>query len=171
MRSEDDALLDALTALASVVGMDVPPDAVDDDEHGRWPLYDEALRRPEANPVLLRLVGLEPNEGIAVSIVLQMVEAVDEAEQDRWVWALPADRRGFARWRAREVGIARRVAGEGVGPDELDVEQWSDWLQRRVARDGGQLAVLDALAVDGRSRRVRAQAAEHARRARKRLSS
>lgn len=167
MRSDSVALLDAITALAAVVGLDVPRDAVDD-EHARWAIYEAAMHRPEARPALLRLVRLEPEHVLAETVVLRMLEEVDEADQGSWIEAQPVDGRGLTRWRAREVSVARSVAGTGADPDDLDVGQWSDWLQRRVAQDSGRLGVLDALAADGRTRRVRAMAAESARRRRTR---
>ncbi|MEZ0446236.1 hypothetical protein [Cellulomonas sp. ICMP 17802] len=158
----------AVAELAAIVGVEVPARAFDD-EHERWPIYEKSWNRPEAWPALLRLVGLEPVPGLGVTIALQMVEVVDDADQDRWVRAVPPEDQGFPRWRAREVRIARTMAGEGAVPAEVDVEQWSDWLQRRVSEESSRLGVLDALAVEGRTRRVRAVAAQRAAQARKRI--
>ncbi|MFF3064474.1 hypothetical protein ACFVQ3_07955 [Oerskovia sp. NPDC057915] len=148
-----------LTALAHAVG--VSGDLRD--EHVRWELYQEALRRG-ALELLLATVVEDPDHTMAAGAVVAALEQVLPGERERWVTATAGwSTADFVARRADELAVlelvSRTVGDEGLVGDE-DVGGWSDWLQRRASVPATRSAVLETLAANGRTRRIRLQAAE-----------
>ncbi|GAB4057929.1 hypothetical protein [Catellatospora paridis] len=146
----DDTLVGEVTALAGCVGVPVPADLRD--EHQRWPLYQQAMCRPECHGQLMATTAADPV--LVMSVVVQML-AIDRERRDRWVALARDDKdRAYASRRAAEHAILE-VRGDvpGLGPELLAT--WSDWLQRGLSEGSTMPAVLDLLARHGRTRRIR----------------
>lgn len=133
------------------------------DEHVRWALYQEALRHPQLEGTLKEALSQEPDEFVASSVVVLALERETEADaMAPWVAAMPADRRTFVERRAIELltlSAVRHPDHEGG----VDVQSWTQWLQRQAAETSTSLAVLALLARDGRTRKVRNIAHERSR--------
>ena len=150
----------ALAALSHAVGLS--GDLAD--EHVRWELYREALRQGVLEP-LLAAVAADPDHDMASGAVVAALEQVLPAERERWVtvtsgWST-AD---FVARRAHELSVLEsvtRTAGDDAAQAVAaeDVDTWSDWLQHRASGPTTRPAVLDALAANGRTRRIRFRAA------------
>ncbi|MBO9555037.1 hypothetical protein [Cellulomonas sp.] len=152
----DVRLAELCTALADLTGYDAPPDWRD--EHERWWLYQAAATRPLAAPSLQAAVGLEPVEGIATGVVLAAFDSYPSARRD-WIAALPVERRPFVSARARELDILDVVmAGDPLA--DANVADWSRWLQRSVVDRSTNRAVLERLASEGMSKKIRNIAAD-----------
>lgn len=124
------------------------------DEHDRADLYHLAFDRPSTHAALWDAAAVEPEPSIKSSIVVQMIERVDPAEAEKWLGLYPTD---YARRRASEMQTFCALAG-GSHFDDQRLNEWSDWLQRRLSSRIERVDVLEALATRGRTRRVRAAA-------------
>jgi hypothetical protein len=138
------------------------------DGHVRWNIYRQAMDMPSLWPELLDVVPEEPDLAIASSVVLGMLGRTPEGMREKWVELLPPGRpHDVAATRAREIGILESFARQD--PDApLDLpapDSWSNWLQLRLATSVNVKVLLDLLARQGRTRRIRASASEHLRRA------
>lgn len=104
-----------------------------DDEHDRWALYQRALADPALAADLREAIRLEPDAGVATSVVLLAFEEdPDAGRRLLWVAALPPDRRDFVARRAHELVVLESVRS-GSSTGEPDVTQWTHWLQRAAA--------------------------------------
>lgn len=138
------------------------------DEHARYAAYLSALLGPSAEPdldVLARVVA-DPDRVMAEAVLVRWLEhiatgAASAAEFQAWLGGQEATLAGFefARRRGEEWLVLLRVR-EGLLPD---VDAMSDWLQRLLADENDSPEVLSRLAADGRTRRVRARAAQRLR--------
>jgi hypothetical protein len=68
-----------------------------------------------------------------------------------------------AQQRSVEVTLLRRAIAGRLILDEIDPSRWSDWLQRRMAAEATDRTVVDQLADNGRTTRVRAAATQRSR--------
>ncbi|MBA2948989.1 hypothetical protein [Streptomyces himalayensis] len=135
--------------------------------HARWEVYRRAMEAPAEWGPLLEIVGLEPDPSIAMSVVLQMLERVPEAERISWAERISMeDKRSLAVLRVRELRILDVLSGN-VGaeydPASDEISEWSDWLQRRASEESTSSRVLEQLSQLGRTRRVRHLSAERLR--------
>ncbi|MEV4479002.1 hypothetical protein [Micromonospora coxensis] len=126
-------------------------------EHDRWALYERAIRSSVGLDLLREAVALEEDRALAVTVVLRMLEQAPESEHAAWIGLLPVDNRSFSERRAAEIRILRRAKEDVLPATEIasTLGEWTDWLQLRLAellvdRDG-----LEALSIDGRTRRIR----------------
>ncbi|MFI6743000.1 hypothetical protein ACIBI9_59770 [Nonomuraea sp. NPDC050451] len=96
----------------------------------------------------------EPDRGMALAVVLRALEAVGASERQEWIELVPPGQdREHAEARVRDLDS---LAGGPTGvPDD-----WSDWMQQRLAATSPDLAMLDLLARAGRTKRIRRMAAE-----------
>lgn len=131
-------------------------------EHGRWRLYLRAMDSPADRELLLRAVEVEPDQSVALSIVLEMMERLPSVESREWVHRLPPGRnRQFAEQRARDFCVMETLREGGTvvsGPGD-----WSIWLQIRAAEVSTDSGLLTRLAETGGTKRVRRIAAERLR--------
>lgn len=146
----------AFLALAGLVARAGTGDPAD--EHWRWEVYAAAIEVPRTWEALHEAVRAEPE--LATAVVLPVVEKVPDGEAAHWLAALPEGERAFAEARARDVATLRSLVPEEAEVDADGVDGWSDWLQRRVARDTASAAVLAVLEAHARTRRVRGLARE-----------
>lgn len=155
-----DGLLDeAIRALAAQLrSTDLSLDT--SDEHQRWELYKEAINRRIAWNQLLRCVSSETDAAVATTVVAQVMEMVDAELRKRWVDALPEAGRPFGQQRLREFAILDDPESAKSPQGEWSVDDWSDWLQLRLAESTGHLEVLSRLACIGRTKRIRRVAGE-----------
>lgn len=148
--------------------LDVSADCLEHD-NDRWAIYSRALEHPGEHACLMRLLPEEDDFGLVHAVVVGALEVVDEAQGHVWIDLLPLDDRGFVERRAREIGVLRRsVRSPARGPDidATTIDEWSDWLQRRVAGSQAATETLQVLAEHGRTKAVRHAARENLRRRR-----
>ncbi|WP_431919576.1 DUF3027 domain-containing protein [Nonomuraea jabiensis] len=128
----------------------------DHEAQRRWRLYLHALdSMDERGLALLRdALAEEPDRGMALAVVLRALEAVGASERQEWIELVaPGEDREHAEARVRDLDF---LAGGPTGvPDD-----WSDWMQQRLAATSSDLAMLDILAQAGRTKRIRRMAAE-----------
>lgn len=142
--------------LADATGEDVPDFR---DGHARWRLYQLTAERMDASELLKKAAEIESDLSIASAIVVMMLERVDPSERQQWVEVLDPSVRSFAERRTRELEILESIDSAAVGSD-LSVDDWSDWLQRKVAQSTRDALVLSILADSGRTKRIRRLASE-----------
>ncbi|MBT2442869.1 hypothetical protein J7E93_22730 [Streptomyces sp. ISL-36] len=131
-----------------------------DDEHARWGLYQRAMAAPDAWAPLRRALENEPDPAVASSVVLQMLERLPAEEHEPWVRALHSeDKRAYAQRRSQDL----QVLEAALGGREVEREDWSVWLQLKLAEQVGDARLLAELAEEGETKRVRATAAERLR--------
>lgn len=135
-------------------------------DNDRWAIYSRALEHPDEHACLMRLLSEEDDLGLVYAVVVGALEVVDEAQGRAWIDLLPHDDRGFVERRWREIGVLRssaRSAARGPDVDATTINEWSDWLQRRVARSQVTAETLQVLAEHGRTKAVRHAARENLR--------
>jgi hypothetical protein len=142
----------ALHALADQLG--TAGDA--DDEHWRWQVYQAAAARPELHAHLHDAVACEPDVVVAIGVALDLLERLAPDDAAAWLRGLEISEEGLVRRRAADTMTLRAVLTGSAA--STPVEEWSDWLQRRVAAEATDPRVLDALVELGCTRRVRAGA-------------
>ncbi len=163
-------LTEDLRELCRLVATPWSIEELSEDEHLRYDLYLEALSLAEPSDELhlIEIVLRDPDQAMRDGAMGVLV--------DRRASTLGSER--FARWyderheqlaaspfameRAEEwLVYSEVISGADVVPDRYLTG--SDWLQRKLAVDAGSRAVLDELAARGRTKRVRAQAADRCR--------
>ncbi|MFF3560857.1 hypothetical protein ACFYXS_12555 [Streptomyces sp. NPDC002574] len=134
-------------------------------EHERWARYRLAMDDPARLPELFDAVAAEPDDSIALGIVLHAALAhVPAAERPAWTDRLGTERsRAYATRRARELGVLDSTSVSALLDDPPVQDSWSDWLQLRLATSSQEPAVLHRLATTGRTKRIRRLAAARAR--------
>ncbi|MEP7766009.1 hypothetical protein [Sanguibacter sp. 25GB23B1] len=146
--------------------LDVSADCLEHD-NDRWAIYSRALEHPGEHACLMRLLPEEDDFSLVHSVVVGALEVVDEAQGRAWIDLLPHDDRGFVERRAREIGVLRSSAQSAAHLPDVDattIDEWSDWLQRRVAASRATAETLQVLAEHGRTKAVRHAARENLRR-------
>ncbi|WP_405770283.1 hypothetical protein OG539_37000 [Actinacidiphila glaucinigra] len=134
------------------------------DEHERWALYRRALEDPACLPGLYDAVAVEPDQSVALGIVLHVLGGLPPSERPAWVDRLGTERgRAFAARRAREIGILQSASVTALFADEAVQDPWSDWLQLCLAESSQEPAVLNRFAAAGRTKRIRRLATERER--------
>lgn len=144
----------ALDLLAGHLGAERPR-AGWGDEHDRAALYHRSFDAPGARGLLLAAALEEPVPSIRSWIGVQMIERVPPGELEHWLRVADDP---YAERRALEVARLRDLASAPF--DASEIEGWSDWLQRRAVVETHRPDVLEALALHGRSKKVRATAKE-----------
>lgn len=147
-------LVDALDGLALTVAGDHTGPW--DDEHDRWELYRDALDQGRIDP-LRRLLEVEPDRHVAASVVLSVLEDAPDGDLDGWAHAVGPEARALVVTRVAEIRTERALE-EGLPLGDAAAASWSDRLQRVLAASSARPDVLEALAVEGRTRRVRGRA-------------
>ena len=148
---------DQLKSLASLAGV---RDAEFGDEHVRWEVYQKVVDLAEARDQLRAALRLEPVLSLAAAVVVLAFEHVPVGERAGWVGALKEEVRAFPERRMAELEILEACRAGELAPASVDLDEWSDWLQRRVAQTATDLAVLELLAERGRTKAIRAAATE-----------
>lgn len=159
-----DSFFAGLTELAELLGL--PPGDLAD-EHSRWKLYCAAAHDPEdfVLKLLEETLAKEPDEHLVVGAVFSLVESRDYVPPGGILDRLDMRSRGAIENRISDMLEYRGLAE--FGP-QRPVDQWSDWLQRRVAEASDIIPVLTSLAESGRTRKVRALAGARVRSAQRR---
>ncbi len=172
-RSEPLITEDELTWLAALSGHD-PAEvrASISDEHTRYDLYHRALKAssPEAERQIAGMILRDPDPGMAQAALVDHVDRL-AAELD----ALRPFRERVGHIRAAAAGfdfLQRRISEwellkrSAEHPEDCapEILQASHWLQRRLADESASPAVLQALAEDGRTRKIRNIARDRGRR-------
>lgn len=132
------------------------------DEHGRWDLYQQALARADCRRLLLDAIGWEPDPSLALAIVLSSLDQVKAEDREVWVSRLRTDKeRAYAAKRSEETSILEDLTRSTttVVRAEVNLADVSDWLQLRLAESCPHPAILEWLATDGRTKRIRNLAA------------
>ena len=157
---------DKLAELLATLGREDDPDEVAIDEHQRYELYREALAgsTPNRERELMAIVLADPDTAMRDSAIVAHIDRsaaprTDIADFMQWYGSVRdlLDRSPFARRRGEDWLIVKE-AESGDDMQNLDVENWSDWLQRKLSEETPSLNVLRSLAESGRSRRIRSTA-------------
>lgn len=161
-RSFDDVFAELMTKVGRKVD--------DNDEHARGDLYRSLLDDPHWRPGMLLCLALEPDPALATSTLALLLVVVPPEERHTVVSSAPASGVEFLARRARDLELLDLLQSEVsaerqsvVGEALALLLNGSDWLQRRVADASVAPSVLSALAEGGRTRKVRARAAERLR--------
>lgn len=150
-----------LDVMADATGFDAP--AGWDDEHDRWHLYQDALPEPRLHHHLRAALGHEPDSSVVTSVVLLAFDLDPTPERrDGWVASLSGEARDFVARRAHELVVLEAARGGGEMEDD-DVTGWTHWLQRSAAEQATVRWVLEALAAEGQTRKIRNIATERLR--------
>ena len=154
----DKALHGLLDRIANAVGE--PTRGIDTD-HGRWHLYECAIKASVALDLLQQAVALEEDRALATTVVLRMLELVADDRQADWISQLAPDNRTYSEKRAAEIRILRRAkAGElAAGTIAEEIAGWTDWLQIRLAEAMNSRDGLSIVSAQGRTKRIRNTAA------------
>ncbi|MBD3144726.1 hypothetical protein [Microbispora bryophytorum] len=138
-----------------------------ENEHERWRLYEKALDHadPSVRKALEAAILQEEDENVALSVVLRVLERAPRSERTAWINRLSGSRsREYARARATDMAtledLVRNVLPAGEGGLCSSVEDWSDWLQLRLAQKSFSADLLKCLATAGRTKRIRRSASE-----------
>ncbi|WP_063762284.1 hypothetical protein [Streptomyces sp. NRRL F-5123] len=155
-RDEDGRLVAVLDELADRTGLPVG-DA--DNGHDRWRLYEAALGEAENFGLLFEVIWFEPDQNVALSVLLPVLERLPEGERARWIAQLRWEySREYAQRYARDVALLQSAALTPLLADGEVQESWSDWLQVRLAQASPEPAVLRRLGERGRTKRIRGYA-------------
>lgn len=161
MLMKADSFSEVFTRLMTDVGRRV--DAAD--EHARLDLYRSLLSDEHWRPGVLACLALEPDAALATSVLAALLEVMMPAERELALSAAPASGAEFLATRADELAVLELVTADTIDdPTALErLVSGSDWLQRRASEQAQAAAVLSELATRGRTKKVRARAAERAR--------
>ncbi|MFC8450829.1 hypothetical protein [Kitasatospora sp. NPDC057223] len=174
--AEEDApviTVDEVAWLAGLSGLDpAEVQASITDEHTRYDLYRRALRAdaPEAEERILGIVLRDPDRGMAESALVDHVDRLAAGLDGSRPFA---ERVGPVREAAAGFGfLQRRISewellkqsAEHPGECAPEILHASHWLQRKLAAESPSAAVLQALAEDGRTRKIRNIARDRGRR-------
>jgi hypothetical protein len=142
---------------------DIAP--LEKDEHLRFALYNDALSSaaPEVARELLEAILADRDRAMAESSVAMYIDRMGEtsttdsfelwtASQQGIFDASPFLNRRIQEWRLR------RAARDGTFVDASDLVGSSDWLQRAVSEEATSTELLEVLANQGRTKRIRATA-------------
>ncbi|TCC10717.1 hypothetical protein [Kribbella soli] len=150
-------LSDELRLLVSLTGAG----EVDlEDEHARLDLYRRSVQLSAAREHLLAGLKLEPVQSLAAAVVVEAFPCIPPADRVAWVRNLKPEVRDFPSKRIRELEILEGIADGNPNVSNLDVDDWSDWLQRRVIEAADDADILQQLADAGRTKAIRARARE-----------
>ncbi|TDD44438.1 hypothetical protein E1263_40690 [Kribbella antibiotica] len=128
------------------------------DEHVRWRIYQKALYDADREP-LREAVRTEADPSLAITVVLAAFTH-DWEGRHTWLELLPEKYRAYPAQRLADLETLEpfEATPHHVVIDNL--ASWTDWLQRRVVIATFEPAVLQALATDGRTKRVRSTAGQ-----------
>lgn len=155
------SFVDAIRDLAAAVGGGAAQ-AVSD-EHARWEIYQRALVERLHDAMTLRALREDPDPVLVSATVVRALEVVPADDQAEWLDVLsPGPDRDFAERRAAEMELLRHLMHTTVDfdIDAADVRSWSNWLQRQAVEQVSSQRVLDLLATDGNTKRIRSRARE-----------
>lgn len=132
-------------------------------DRGRWQLYRQALGSEVHHALLLAALRHEPDPQLALAVAYLAISALPAVSHREWISLLPESVRHKAQERSVEVTLLRRAVAGRLTRDEIDPHRWTDWLQRRMAAEATDRTVVDQLADNGRTKRVRAAAIQRSR--------
>lgn len=127
-------------------------------EHDRWDLYRLAASDEPVRSLLFRACAAETVPIMASALVIELFDHVDRQERLSLVAVLPESVQDFPARRIRELDVLEALApasGEAVSVTAHDIEEWSDWLQRRVIESTVRGDLLELLARHGRTKKLR----------------
>lgn len=161
MERQSERLAVILKEIAAFVDQD--PHQHWSDEHVRWELYQRALEVDKLHGALREALAVEPDEGVASSVVLLAFGRVPDLDRMLvWVNALPERHRGFVEKMAHESAVLRSLC-DGSFSGDIRLDEWTHWLQRQAAELAVVRRVLVQLARDGQTRKIRNIAGERLR--------
>jgi hypothetical protein len=135
-----------------------------DSGHARWAVYVRAMDNPDEWHVLLDLVAQEPDKSLASAVVVRILELLPGSLRIDFVRALPSGKlRDYAMTRSSELSIFEKIltgVEQRLIDSDLDIRNWSTWLQLRSATSIRNESILDALMKAGSTKRVRHEAKE-----------
>jgi hypothetical protein len=133
------------------------------DEHARYDFYIKAIAMapPPDDSTLLRVVLRDPDRAMGEAAAIELITRRAQrhtSHRSFASWAATvsdaAQNRMFLSKRIQEWSEFKRITESGrLSPDSL--EQFSDWLQRKISEDADSAEVLATLAELGRTKRIR----------------
>ncbi|GAA3583388.1 hypothetical protein GCM10022198_03260 [Klugiella xanthotipulae] len=155
--------VDALAELARTVGVDSSALA---NEDARWDAYRRVIESRAHVDLLYSCVKSEPDPALASAVVVEVLETVPPQDRGRWVEAVDDSQKDSVRTREWEIGVLDSLnAGQkNVSDVKMSVDNWSNWLQQRIAETEMSWDVLAVIASRGRTKRIRRYASERLRR-------
>ncbi|MFC6081594.1 hypothetical protein [Sphaerisporangium aureirubrum] len=135
------------------------------DEHERWRLYKLAMDTPAAVPSLFDCLALERDPAVQSAAVVMMIERIESDQRGRWVDLLPREHMEFARTRMRELAKLDELRSGNYSAERIarEVANWSNWLQFGAVKYASDETVLNVLAENGRTKRIRNMAVQKSR--------
>ena len=131
-----------------------------EDEHERHPVYTAAVRSQHWERVL-SLLPRDPEPLLSGTILVELLDQVEPDSFDVVVAAAPVSQHDFVRRRREDIELLRIVREGRATAETIEaVIGGTDWLQRRAAETIPPGVVLDQLAKNGRTRRVRSLAGQ-----------
>lgn len=105
---------------------------------------------------LVEAVRNEPDQAVAASVVLRMLERVPVGDRPLWVRSLSSpEKRSFAQSRADDLTVLEEAMAGRVP----ELGGCSRWLQERLFERVSSAVLLRQLADEGATRRIRGTAA------------
>ncbi|GAA3563452.1 hypothetical protein [Kribbella ginsengisoli] len=142
--------LDSLrTTLLTATGL--TPDLTTD--VGRWQLYRTAAEDTANHATLLQAATAEPDRTLATALVVHMLSLTPTADHPTWLATLASSERAYASQRSTEYGLLRTPPSCATLAQDLD--NYTNWLQRRLAESLTDPTSLLELAAHARAKRTR----------------
>ncbi|MEV0842147.1 hypothetical protein AB0I55_21735 [Actinocatenispora sera] len=123
-------------------------------DRGRWQLYRQALGSEDHHPLLAALRH-EPDPQLGLSVAYLAISMLPDALHPAWTSVVPELLRHKAAERSAEVSMLRRAVVGRLAPEEIEPTSWTNWLQLRIASQAIDRAIVDDLADNGRTKRIR----------------
>ncbi|MBL0885432.1 hypothetical protein [Myceligenerans indicum] len=147
------------------LAQNVDADKALEDEHARWRLYEAAARSAQKMPIIYQALRFEGNELLLSATVIHILPLVVDDERADWVDLLPQGRsRDYAARRATELHILEaRTAVDSPVASREEINNWSQWLQLRIAERSENTDLLSELSEVGTTKRIRHEARQRVR--------
>lgn len=159
--NSDDHWLDGAQDILRRFGMEELKGSRED--HVRYGIYLRALQElpPNDDLEVLSIVALDPDRSMSGAVVVHRIDAVADvlqslADFEEWVRSHEAwiDGNRFAERRVDEWQAVKKILESGTF-DGFSTEEMTDWMQRKLAETTESSTVLDKLAEEGRTKRIR----------------
>ncbi|GIL29855.1 hypothetical protein NUM_51090 [Actinocatenispora comari] len=124
-------------------------------DRGRWQLYRQALGSEDHHPLLLAALRHEPDPQLVLSVAYLAISMLPDALHPAWTSVVPELLRHKAAERSAEVSMLRRAVVGRLASEEIEPTSWTNWLQLRMASQAIDRAIVDDLADNGRTKRIR----------------
>lgn len=133
-----------------------------EDDFIKWQTYCRTIDNSNLEE-LSRLLAVERDISLASSVVARALEHFPAFQRKRLIRMAPEETRDFLEQRASELAILAEAAKASTLLTEALIEQYSNWLQMRLAEQAVARSDIELLAKSGRTRRIRGVASTRSR--------